>query len=126
MNTRAAGVAHTHESPLTIDVSKTNMLQRPPDEGGGSEAAPAALDPAETMQSTPRLPPEKPLRGVPDPSQYREGKVFLGGLGPEMTPNDLTEYFGPMGTIVDIVVMRDKVSRNGRGFGFVTFQVGFR
>ena len=79
------------------------------------------------MQSTPRSPPETPLRGVaPDPSQYREGKVFLGGLGPEMTENDLTEYFGPMGTIVDIVVMRDKVSRNGRGFGFVTFQVGFR
>ncbi|KAJ1480677.1 hypothetical protein T484DRAFT_1560709, partial [Baffinella frigidus] len=34
------------------------------------------------------------------------------------------EYFGAYGTIADAVVMRDKLTGNGRGFGFVTFADG--
>ena len=36
----------------------------------------------------------------------------------------MQEYFGAYGTIDDAVVMRDKLTGNGRGFGFVTFADG--
>jgi len=71
----------------------------------------------------PTTPPEIPQTVAPNPNAHIDGKVFLGGLGPDLTEQDLTEYFSPMGVLIDVVVMRDKTTRNGRGFGFVTFQV---
>ena len=73
--------------------------------------------------SMPTTPPEIPQTVAPNPNAHIDGKVFLGGLGPDLTEQDLTEYFSPMGVLIDVVVMRDKTTRNGRGFGFVTFQV---
>ena len=71
---------------------------------------------AEKMATTP---PESDLipQQKADPMAPPEGKVFLGGLGPDMNENDLKEYFTPYGTLCDVVVMRDRVTRNGRGFG---------
>eukprot|EP00277_Geminigera_cryophila_P036543 CAMPEP_0173106690 /NCGR_PEP_ID=MMETSP1102-20130122/41229_1 /TAXON_ID=49646 /ORGANISM="Geminigera sp., Strain Caron Lab Isolate" /LENGTH=123 /DNA_ID=CAMNT_0014003931 /DNA_START=13 /DNA_END=380 /DNA_ORIENTATION=- len=68
-------------------------------------------------------PPEMvltPQKG--DPASFTESKIFLGGLGPEVNEDDLISYFSQYGSLADVVVMRDKVTRNGRGFGFVTFQ----
>ena len=33
-------------------------------------------------------------------------KIFIGGIGPEIVEADLKEYFGGMGEITDVVVMK--------------------
>merc|ERR1719215_2084922 len=48
-------------------------------------------------------------------------KVFLGGLSPTTTDEMLSNYFGRYGTLVDVVVMKDKMSQKSRGFGFVRY-----
>lgn len=48
-------------------------------------------------------------------------KVFIGGLPASVTEDLLTEYFGRYGTIVDVVVMKDKLTQKPRGFGFVRY-----
>lgn len=49
------------------------------------------------------------------------GKMFIGGLSWQTTPDKLREYFGKYGEITECMVMRDPVSRRSRGFGFVTY-----
>ncbi len=40
-------------------------------------------------------------------SQYAScRKIFIGGIGPEIVEADLKEYFGGMGEITDVVVMK--------------------
>lgn len=55
-----------------------------------------------------------------------EGKVFVGGLGPETTTEGLKHFFSAYGTLTDcVVMMRPDFAtgeRRSRGFGFVTFQ----
>lgn len=48
-------------------------------------------------------------------------KLFLGGLSWETDEVKLRSYFSKFGHVEDVVVMRDKINRNPRGFGFVTF-----
>ena len=52
------------------------------------------------------------------------GKIFVGGLSSDASEADVKEYFGAYGTIDDVVVMKDKLTGTGRGFGFVTFADG--
>ena len=53
----------------------------------------------------------------PNPSP---AKLFIGGL-PDMSTEELAEYFGSYGVVTDAIVMRDGTGRP-RGFGFVTFE----
>eukprot|EP00443_Scrippsiella_acuminata_P045530 CAMPEP_0115259620 /NCGR_PEP_ID=MMETSP0270-20121206/47917_1 /TAXON_ID=71861 /ORGANISM="Scrippsiella trochoidea, Strain CCMP3099" /LENGTH=325 /DNA_ID=CAMNT_0002675433 /DNA_START=119 /DNA_END=1094 /DNA_ORIENTATION=+ len=48
-------------------------------------------------------------------------KVFLGGLSPTTTDEMLSNHFGRYGNLVDVVVMKDKLSQKSRGFGFVRY-----
>jgi len=48
-------------------------------------------------------------------------KVFVGGLPPTCTKEDLEKHFGAYGEITDVVVMTDPQTQRSRGFGFVTF-----
>jgi len=80
--------------------------------------------------SGPRSPEHDPSAGGPSkneaPFRYdttlTAGKIFVGGLASETSEADVKEYFGVYGTLTDVVVMKDKVTGNGRGFGFVTFE----
>lgn len=45
----------------------------------------------------------------------------MGGLHLDTKKDDLMEYFGKWGEIIDAVVMTDQVNGNSRGFGFVTY-----
>jgi len=47
-------------------------------------------------------------------------KIFIGGLASDTTTQDLRDYFGQFGSIVDAVVLRWPDGRS-RGFGYVTF-----
>ena len=55
-----------------------------------------------------------------EPEQVR--KLFLGGLSSDTSEEDIREYFGKYGEITNAVVIRDKVNKKSRGFGFVTFK----
>lgn len=49
-------------------------------------------------------------------------RLFVGGLSVEVTERDLREAFAAAGPVADAVVMTDRVTREPRGFGFVTMQ----
>ena len=47
-------------------------------------------------------------------------KLFVGNLSFNTTENDLQDAFAAHGTVVEAVLMMDRVSGRPRGFGFVT------
>lgn len=49
------------------------------------------------------------------------GKMFIGGLNPLTTPDNLRHYFRSFGEIKECMIMRDPLTKRSRGFGFVTF-----
>lgn len=49
------------------------------------------------------------------------GKMFIGGLSWQTSPESLKEYFSKFGEISEVMVMKDPTTRRSRGFGFVTF-----
>lgn len=51
-----------------------------------------------------------------------EIKLFVGGLAFQTQESDLIEYFKQFGIVADAIVMRDKHTQRGRGFGFVKMQ----
>ncbi|XP_023700728.1 RNA-binding protein Musashi homolog 2 isoform X6 [Paramormyrops kingsleyae] len=54
-------------------------------------------------------------------SQHDPGKMFIGGLSWQTSPDSLRDYFGKFGEIRECMVMRDPTTKRSRGFGFVTF-----
>lgn len=46
-------------------------------------------------------------------------KLFVGNLSWEATGDDLRALFAGAGTVVDAVVISDKMTGRSRGFGFV-------
>ncbi|KAJ8549038.1 hypothetical protein K7X08_032745 [Anisodus acutangulus] len=50
-----------------------------------------------------------------------QGKLFIGGISWETSEEKLKEYFQGYGDVLQTVVMRDKITGNPRGFGFVVF-----
>ncbi|XP_076237201.1 RNA-binding protein 6 isoform X2 [Calliopsis andreniformis] len=49
------------------------------------------------------------------------GKMFIGGLSWQTSPESLREYFTQYGDITEVMVMKDPTTRRSRGFGFITF-----
>jgi hypothetical protein len=49
-------------------------------------------------------------------------KVFVGGLNPTTTTEDLRAYFSDFGVVTDSCVITDSSSKASRGFGFVEFE----
>jgi len=50
------------------------------------------------------------------------GKMFIGGLSWQTTPETLREYFEQFGDVKEALVMKDPTTMRNRGFGFVTFK----
>ncbi|XP_050234945.1 heterogeneous nuclear ribonucleoprotein 1 [Mercurialis annua] len=51
----------------------------------------------------------------------RAKKIFVGGIPPMLTEDDLRQYFSAYGNIVEYQIMLDHKTGRSRGFGFVTF-----
>ncbi|KAM7355428.1 RNA-binding protein 6 isoform 4-T5 [Cochliomyia hominivorax] len=49
------------------------------------------------------------------------GKMFIGGLSWQTSPESLKDYFSRFGEISEAMVMKDPATRRSRGFGFITF-----
>ena len=49
------------------------------------------------------------------------GKMFIGGLSWQTTPESIREYFSFFGELAEVMVMKDPATRRSRGFGFITF-----
>jgi len=58
--------------------------------------------------------------GVPD-TTTDPGKLFVGGLSWQTTPDSLKQYFQKFGELKECFIMCDPVTRRSRGFGFITF-----
>ena len=52
----------------------------------------------------------------------RTGKLFVGGLKPEMSDEDIKAAFSQYGNIVDFEMPMDKSKGQRKGFGFITFE----
>uniref|UniRef100_A0A7N0UWU8 RRM domain-containing protein n=1 Tax=Kalanchoe fedtschenkoi TaxID=63787 RepID=A0A7N0UWU8_KALFE len=49
-------------------------------------------------------------------------KIFVGGIPPSFTEDEMKEYFSSYGSIVEHQIMLDHSTGRSRGFGFVTFE----
>lgn len=47
-------------------------------------------------------------------------KLYVGNLDYSVTSDQLNEYFAQVGTVVEAVVITDRMSGRSKGFGFVT------
>ena len=47
--------------------------------------------------------------------------MFVGGLHPSLTTENLINYFSQFGEIEKGIIMTDKVTGKSRGFGFIIF-----
>lgn len=62
-----------------------------------------------------------PKRAIPREEQDKTGKIFVGGIGPDVRPKEFEEFFSQYGTIIDAQLMLDKDTGRSRGFGFITY-----
>ena len=49
-------------------------------------------------------------------------KLFIGNLSWEVTSDDLRAFFADFGTVIDAVVIMDRMTGRSRGFGFVEME----
>ncbi|XBW38474.1 hypothetical protein QEN19_004064 [Hanseniaspora menglaensis] len=62
-----------------------------------------------------------PKRAIPKTEQDKIGKIFVGGLHPEIKPKAFEEFFSKYGNIIDAQLMINKNTGMCRGFGFITY-----
>ncbi|VEU19711.1 DEKNAAC100658 [Brettanomyces naardenensis] len=62
-----------------------------------------------------------PKRAIPKEEQEKTGKIFVGGIAPDVTHDEFTKYFKQFGDIIDSQLMIDKDTGKSRGYGFVTY-----
>ncbi|KAI8881228.1 hypothetical protein K501DRAFT_223373 [Backusella circina FSU 941] len=62
------------------------------------------------------------VASAPKEETPNQHQIFVGDIAPEVTDEILAEAFSPFGTIVNAHVMKDTMSGNSRGFGFVAFR----
>ena len=58
----------------------------------------------------------------PKKAKARHGKIFVGGLKPDLSDDDIKNYFGKFGTIVEVELPFDKQKNQRKGFCFITFE----
>ncbi|OXB71564.1 UNVERIFIED_CONTAM: hypothetical protein H355_007800 [Colinus virginianus] len=48
-------------------------------------------------------------------------KIFVGGVNPSLSEEEIGAYFGKFGTVEKVSIIRDATTGKSRGFGFVVF-----
>lgn len=62
-----------------------------------------------------------PKRAIPREEQDKTAKIFVGGVGLDVTEEDFDQFFSKYGTVIDAQLMIDTKTGKPRGFGFITF-----
>lgn len=93
----------TYESPETVDAVQTERPHRV----DGKEV--------ETKRPAPKDDP------TPN-AQAKTAKLFVGGLKREVTEEDLSDYFGSLGKVKSVEIIKHRDTGASRGFAFVTFE----
>ncbi|XP_047322047.1 heterogeneous nuclear ribonucleoprotein A3-like [Impatiens glandulifera] len=60
-------------------------------------------------------------KGAAEPKDIKTKKIFVGGLPPSVTEDELMDFFSKHGKVVEHEIIKDHVSQRSRGFGFVVF-----
>jgi len=55
-------------------------------------------------------------------AKAKPGKMFLGGLKPDLSDDDIRTHFEQFGTIIEFEMPYDKTKNQRKGFGFITFE----
>lgn len=69
-----------------------------------------------------KVDPKRAIPKRPPPGQNQFKKVFVGGLPPDTTVQDIKDYFEGFGKVTEVLLMHDRNTKRLRGFGFVTFE----
>src|SRR4051812_23644549 len=80
---------------------------------------------ASTQASLPPVELAEVVIGVaqrPKREPLTPAKLFVGGLGWDITPEELRGAFSNFGNVTDVQILRDRATGRSRGFGFVTFE----
>lgn len=57
----------------------------------------------------------------PKKAKARHGKIFVGGLAPEVSDDEIKAFFGQFGNIVEVEMPFDKQKNQRKNFCFITF-----
>ncbi|XP_038986337.1 heterogeneous nuclear ribonucleoprotein 1-like [Phoenix dactylifera] len=63
-----------------------------------------------------------PREEMPSKAGLKTKKIFVGGIPPSLTEDELKEHFALYGEVVEHQIMLDHSTGRSRGFGFVTFE----
>ena len=55
-------------------------------------------------------------------ARAKPGKIFIGGLTPEMSDDEIKNYFSQFGTVTECEMPFDKTKNQRKNFCFVTFE----
>ncbi|CAG9766657.1 unnamed protein product [Ceutorhynchus assimilis] len=55
-------------------------------------------------------------------AKAKPGKIFVGGITPELTDDDIKQYFSQFGSITQVEMPFDKTKNQRKGFCFITFE----
>lgn len=78
-----------------------------------SEAVDKVIDAGDHVINGKKVDPKK--------AKARHGKIFVGGLKPELTDDDIKTFFGQFGNIIEVEMPFDKQKNQRKGFCFITF-----
>lgn len=113
---QASSLQHHQHLQSPYQQSQPALANQPAGVNDDSNKIPAQQQP----QSTEGYPPQN-AQHQSQQQQPAAHKVFCGGLSFQTDEDKLREYFERLGTVVDVVIMRDRMSGHPRGFGFVSF-----
>lgn len=109
-------------TPKDEDFKPIGSSRMPPQGGYGAYNAYISAATRYAALGTPTLYDHPgPIYGRGEPARRTSKKIFVGRLPPEASSEDLRQYFGRFGRILDVYVPRDPKRTGHRGFGFVTF-----
>lgn len=55
-------------------------------------------------------------------AKAKPGKIFVGGITPDLTDDDIKTYFSQFGSITQVEMPFDKTKNQRKGFCFITFE----